>query len=547
MKWAAVMLAVGACALLGYFLIGNYVQAKRFDAVVLQADRHLAARDFDLALVTLDGALETAKGERAVMRVLRRVHGITRVTDNALDLQYFAGKALERFPRSTSVGYLAAYAALRGGNYERALLLTAGHAGDELFDSLRLEAALRSGNTAVTAVDIAGAELSVERLLEAEARNDPASLENVGRQMGESRLLLDAALLWARLGRFQDAFRVLTQEMQRSQYPEVVSLIAYDAGRYEVALSTFETLLSQEPHRMDALSFIEDTLVRLGQTNDALGYYYQEIRETPGVSWIPYVNVAQILFREGDTETALDYLRRARVRFPDQPEVVYEMSRVLALSGEDEQAMAALKTLQDWGEQDPMSRLLLLRLKRDSVIPEAYAIRLWSIFNDHPDDSDVCGAIVGYLLGYGDLEGAEAAIDQLERAVQPTVWSLYTRAVIHALAGNFRESRELLLLSLGERADWRVRYALAVVDLSLRRAGSALESLEMARKELESARYGDQTKAWLSKMDARAGEAYLMAGDETKARKALSRSLELDPYNFRSLFLLKKLEAGVES
>ncbi len=544
-KWFAIGCAVVACAVLGFFLLQMRAQNKEFELTVREADRLLARRDYEGSLDILRQALDRARNDRIALRVLRRVHGVSKVTGSGLDLQYFAAAALQRFPKSEDVLYVSAYATLRSGNVKRVLKLLEEHAGDERFDSLLLEAALRSADRKSINLGVVGVDERLERLLLFEDADDPSLLEDLGKQMGEESLLLDAALLWMRGARVEQAYQIVASDLRGDQYGEVAAMISYDAGHFAAAYKRLVRLLQEQPPEA-YITLVADTLARLGRPHEALGYYQQQIREKPRSAWIPYANISQIYKDDGDIERALMYLEDAYRQFPDQPDVGFEYARMLAVAGN---AAAARAVLTDSGDSDRGHRqqLLFLRLSQPDMSPEGYLAQLWKLQNQHTAQAEVCSALVEHLLGLGDPATALVALEQHEKAAQATPWSLYMKGVAVALAGRLKEARGLLADSLSQEARWNVRYAVAVVDLARKDTRLALEALHMVEDELTRAPPSLQQSIYLSMIGSKIGEAYLLRGEEPEARQAFLRSLELYPDNFQSRLLLKKLDAFAES
>ena len=216
---------------------------------------------------------------------------------------------------------------------------------------------------------------------------------------------------------------------------------------------------------------------------------------------VPYtgqcsVHRAQIMRVNGAWSDALEELELAQARYEGLGlgdavgEVFYQRGEVLRLQGEVEAATAAYEGAAGHGH-DPQPGLTLLWLSQGRVEAAVAVVR--RLLDELPDPvhrSRVLPASVEVLIAGGDIDGAAAAAEELER-----VASGFGTAALSASA----------------------EYAKGSVSLARSEAGAALPHLRLAwRSWLDlGARY---QAAWAR---ARIGQAFRAMGDEDSAKAEL--------------------------
>ena len=364
--------------------------------------------------------------------------------------------------------------------------------------------------------------------------------EKLAQGMNEPRLLLDSALLWLKNGNYEKAYQIATEGLSDAQYEDFFALLSYDVGDYETA---YELLSSSQDFQEspEILHLVADSLTKLDKPKDAIRYYLQYIRYYPKESWVPYVNVSQFLMREGEIPVALSYLNNARVFFPDNWDVRFETARILAIGSQTDGAQAVLKDLRGEKPDDVRAILVQLQMDKSYLSLDEYAANLWKLFNHYPGEIEVCKMLVVCLLNLGDVTGADAAIHQITKHQGDNAWTFQVKGIISALRRDYLKAIEYFENSLTLETHWIGLYNRAVLSYAIQNATKALEYFTLAQDQI--VRTSSTEKESISRIGTMIGKSLLQRGEREQAKQQILDSLEVDPGNYRSLLLLKQLEA----
>ena len=248
-------------------------------------------------------------------------------TDEA---SYYLGRIEEDAGNIThAIGY---YMSVEGGNY--------------FFPALA-----RASELQAETGDLDSALAKIDTLRE----SNPGQAENFW--LLEVNLLLDQQ-------REQDAMAAANHALEA--FPENIQIryaraMLHDSlGNTELAEEDLRAILSSQPDNAVALNALGYILtIRTERLDEARSYIEQALALDPDNPAI-LDSMGWVLFRQGDTEAALEYLADAWAAYPD-PEVAAHYGEALWVSGNEEQA----RVIWEEGlEQDPDHDILIETIQR---------------------------------------------------------------------------------------------------------------------------------------------------------------------------------------
>ncbi|MGP9833345.1 tetratricopeptide repeat protein [Marinobacter sp. NSM] len=248
-------------------------------------------------------------------------------TDEA---SYYLGRIEEEEGNIThAIGY---YMSVEGGNY--------------FFPALA-----RASELQAETGDLDSALAKIDTLRD----SNPGQAENFW--LLEVNLLLDQQ-------REQDSMAAANHALEA--FPENIQIryaraMLHDSlGNTELAESDLRAILSKQPDNAVALNALGYILtIRTERLDEARGYIEQALALDPNNPAI-LDSMGWVLFRQGDTEAALEYLADAWAAYPD-PEVAAHYGEALWVSGNEEQARIVW---EEGLEQDPDHDILIETIQR---------------------------------------------------------------------------------------------------------------------------------------------------------------------------------------
>ncbi|TGN40984.1 tetratricopeptide repeat protein [Marinobacter confluentis] len=274
------------------------------------------------ALVALEND-ETALAEAELTRLIEQGHH----TDEA---HYYLGRIADQSDRTEqAIGY---YQNVESGNY--------------YFPALARASELKAENG-----DLDGALADIQTLRE----GNPEQAENFW--LLEVNLLIDNDRQSQALARANAALEAHPDNIQL-RYARAMQLDS--SGRFQDAEEDLRHILETEPDNavaLNALGYIITT--RSNRYDEARALIEQALAQDPENPAI-LDSMGWVLFKQGDSERALDYLTRAWEAYPD-PEVAAHLGEVLWQTGDQSQA----RMIWEQGlESDPEHPILQETIER---------------------------------------------------------------------------------------------------------------------------------------------------------------------------------------
>ena len=540
----------GLTRLFGLFhgLRGFRREPRVLEEILRQVDEELSRGYSVRAESLIREGLRSVRGEAGYLSLFKRQLGLARMTGDYGGLVRDARGASKKLPGSRRLAAIAAYAAVRSEHPESAARILERSLRHPVLEGLQAEAELRGYAPARKTLRL---DDSLRRLSELPGLSDPNDMHTLAGLLEEPRLDLDAALLWMRRGRVEEAFSVLWPHRGLAFVAEPLLFMAFDAGRYAEAWElggALPELVEQPGH----LILRGDVAWILGMPERAAAHYQQAIAIDPDYSWVPYLNLAELVASGGDSEGGRRMRAGAHGRFPVQSEVVLAHARDLAATGAADQARELIAVLIEGDPHDTTAQLLALELAGARSSPAVYQGRMWQLVNRQPDNPELVKSFALYLVGLRDIGGAAAVLAEYERssggALSP--WFLELRGILALAQGDPERAAEYLGRSLVQVGEWRRRYNFAVVLMAGRRDEEALRELVQSETELVAAAAGRsagpggaQLQSYRSRIRSRIAEAQVNLGSREAARREALYALDLDSANQHARRVLRILEA----
>ena len=545
---ATVVIAGGALYLVYTTVTAHRSAALRIDDLLVEAEYDSSLGYYDKALETLDRALARVRGEYNSLRILKRVYHISYDLNDFAILHRFARTAAKNIPGSEELKQIYLYASIRASAED----------SRKAVEQLKRGLGDRTGNLAYLQAEayLAGfldtppetnSDPQLMRLISlvTEPSLDPFQLQRLGTDLDESRIHLDAALLWMAEGDAESAFTVVNRHIADPLFREPSIYVSYDAGHEQTALSLVQELREQGriSDRLDLQVLEADLRLILGDDAEAARLYRQVITSHPAYSWTPYLNLALIAEQNADRQTAYALRERAHAQFPAVGTVVMSYARSLTEIGDRELAAATLQSYLEEHSEDYQAQLALLDVQNTASSPVLYQAALWKLYNRHPESRMLCEHLFLYLLEFNDLSGAESALRHYQLATGRTqeAWLLDYRAVLAAVRQDDAEAVRLLQERLAREDSWQARFNLAVLLGRTNRPYQAIEQLIEAEHLLPE-ETEEQNRTFRSRIRSRIGEQYLLLGDAAAARRECEYAIDLDVSNFHAHRILRILE-----
>jgi len=370
------------------------------------------------------------------------------------------------FPGNTNLRAYLIWGLLRSGHDERAL--THLPAIEEThWTTLRSEVRLHSSHL-----------LSIEEPMAfdsmLEFSSDPDFLAQTGLLTGSAEISFDAALLYMKSGRTEQAFREASLIMnnrrhwnnsdlvERRGVVKALAAIAVDSGNREEALAWLEIYLEDARRRRtlsweslqllgdlhwDQFSFFNDIEARVRAAEawrEAMGLLRDEKGnvEFQEDSWKLWVNLALLEQSAGNIVLAREILDEALRLFPQQSEVKAAWARH---HYEENPALARrLLRLSKSDAVDPVLAIAAIDIDPDAISPRLYEARLWQLFEavassengiQSVDRRSLVTFLLDYLASRRNVSSLDIAIDRYRKSYPDEAWILAWRLAADAEMG----------------------------------------------------------------------------------------------------------------
>lgn len=172
-------------------------------------------------------------------------------------------------------------------------------------------------------------------------------------------------------------------------------------------------------------------------------------RDCPGHPAIAAVYV-QSLLRDGKTDEAMAFARRAKEEHPKLPDPRYLVARMHESIGNDEKARALLSLLVAEDPRDARAAEHYFRLLVTGGLPREVSPAIEKLVSSQPENPILVGAMAEYLALLGDLDGAERTIARLQGIDAKGPMAEYAKAVLAFARRDLKEAERLARISMAD-------------------------------------------------------------------------------------------------
>lgn len=525
------MAVAAACAML---CGACHRQEVDFDELIAGIDAKITMGALKQADESVREAASLASSRGRWLSVLKRAYNLGHAGGSYETLYAISKAAIGEISGAEEIAALCVFASLRTGRIEMAHRYAQEYLDDERWRPLVNEAVLRKRSVDKGLIKEASED---NLLLAAVSSEDPVQLARAAELFGDSRFNLAAALKFAQNGEISTA--VSTIEPFSAEYPQPALLLFYDAGRFDDAKRTFESLESGE-----RLLVGGDIYLKLNDHDSALTFYRRLAAEAPGMSWIPYADAAIILAQRGEDKSALELIEAGKQLFPEVRQLLLAEIIVVFEAGEAARSEDLVSRYAELYPGDPEITVVSTAINPTDANRLRLESAFWNAFLQEPEQQRVANHLAASLIASNDRKGLARLVETWERENGETGWSRFL-AGYHALmddaaqtaAEAFEKSYELL-------PRWETAYNLSVLA---GRAGDYTEAMEyvrmaentLARREPDNVK----TKAFLRAATAR---ILYERGDFEIAIQEAMYALDLDPGANEAAILVELLEQKLE-
>ncbi|MBN2353953.1 MAG: hypothetical protein JXD23_15370 [Spirochaetales bacterium] len=511
---------------------------------LLSQTDELASRSYPAETkAALERAYRAAASPEDFVRVLKRSYSLAVREQEYGELEKYSLGAFARFPGRADLCRIALYACLRDGDPGKALSLARGF--ESLPEVQALVAEILLGNGVPPADSALAALPDYARYASLDAERDPERFLTAGRELGDDRFYLDAALLYMGEGKAEEASAAARRFLLALEFDEPAGLFAYEASDTAEAVDRLTRASGRSEKRPDLYLILGDCLLEGRQPERAAVFYEQALETNRAYSVVPFLNLACTARRQGLDEKALALLREADTRFPGDSFAVIELVRLLYSRGEKTDAIRILNGYLAAHPDQFEARFLKLRFEEDASSFDRRLLRLKDLYFEDPKNERAAAALTAGLITDQDLAGARAVLTHFGEVNGPAEegWLATARGVLVAVGGDLNGAvlRFGKAVSLEER--WEHRYNRAAVLLSMGKLGEARADLAQALVDLK-ARKSAQQRRGEALVRAQLAAVLLKMGSPAAAEREVRAALSLDPSNERAYRVKRALEEG---
>jgi len=462
-----------------------------------------------------------------MLSVLKRGVAVFDAGGGSEPLDGAAQRAVRAFPGNTAIRSVAVYAAVMTDDMGRALEWGRTYLSrddPQMFAWVLLKSGLTPPELTESLADEGLPEAFFLAGLDAQARAE--DFAHAWRLTGDWRYAADAAILFLQDGFVGPALEIVVGASIPLRAPLLAADVLRDAGDAPGALMALSNADATDELRVSPR--VADLLMSMDLYAAAQTIYLELIGQRPGLSDVPYLNLAWLAVSEMD---ALDQYDAAVTAFPESWRAVEQRALYLAATSLER----AYASLGDYAGSYSGSREALLRLKLEPVMDgRGYEAAVWNLVAA-PDVSDEALRFAAwYFAGRGQYD---ALIQLLGRLELETAWIHTYNAISFARTDQWSRAVELLRAARAASPSWLTALNLALAHFAV---GDSLHGTEALADAEQFARRSGLPPESAAVFIAIAR----VTADRIVAYDAITTALELDPTNTGALLVRDRLESG---
>lgn len=527
------------------FLFSKQHNRKTVNILLDNADTAISSGYYNRADRYIILAVKKAKDSKEFLSVLERAFALGKARNNYSIFLKVSKAAYRRMPRNKTISILFAFGMLKDKNISGAYNLLV----NNVYKSNKLKSLKESllGQIAIEnpiyLQNLEDKNIRFTNIMKNSTKYDPEKLEKIGNRYHSDFLIMDASLLYTRMGDINRAILTLSKVTDHARFTDLMALYAYDAGDYVKALKYLNIVIKNNPYLSDKHILKADILYINRNFEEALKEYKKAIEINPFFSWVPYFNAAFIYDNSLDFGNSIKMLNKSLSLFPEQPYTGLMLMEHYIDLGKYTIAKKILEELEKKFPDNPSVELEVLKINVDSYPPARYYSKLWELFNNNPGNKVIADYLVRYLLETGDLESTEKVLNtyiNINGGSAGSWWYNY-RAIVYAGLGELENAHKEFVKSISLKRHWSVYYNFAVLEEHEGLYRDALTSLKYAENLIKNEKNYKSMNREISSIRYLTGRIYYKMRDIESAQRELRYSVELNKDNLSSILLLKEL------
>ena len=492
-----------------------------------QVDVLIAEDRLSEAAAMVPWLADRADEANEMLSVLKRGVSVLDAGGGPESLNAAAGRAVSTFPGNSTIRSIAVYAAVMSHDLDRALEWSRtylSHDDTAMFAWVLLETGgLPPQSTESAAVDTPDESFFLAGLNGHALAED---FERAWRLTGDWRYAADAAILFLQDGAVDRGHEMITGASIPLRAPILAADVFRDAGDAPGSLNALSNADACEESR--ALPRVADALMSLDRYGEAKQIYLDLIEKTPGLSDVPFLNLAWLSL---SPEEAMDHYDAAVTGFPESWQAVEQRALHLALSDLE----TAYASLGDYTGPYGGSRESLLRLKLEPLMDlRGYEAAVWALVAAPDVPEDVLRFAVWYFAG---REQNEAVLSLLARIESGSSWAHTYTAISLARAGQWSSAVNLLSAAHAAAPSWMTALNLALAHYALGNSTHGAQALMNAEQLARRSGLPSESASVFVTISR-------VTTDRLVAYDAITTAVELDPTNTQALLIRGRLESG---
>ncbi|RKX88403.1 MAG: hypothetical protein DRP58_00430 [Spirochaetes bacterium] len=548
-KFILLISSVVLVLLIAGFLVFFFLKLKNRETVynlLKKADSSLSSRYYGRAYHYIILAVKQAKNPEEYISVLKRAFLLSKARNDYSVFLETCKDAYRKKPGNGTISVLLAFGMLKSRNVSGAYNILI----NSKYKPLKLKSLKESMLGQIAAQNPFFLEKMKDKnfkfinIIKNTGEFNPEELERIGEKYGNSFLVMDSSLLYAREGNIAKAISTLSNAADLSEFTDLMTMYLYDSGHYAKALDLLDEVIKKNPYSPDKHLIKADILYLSGNMLEALKEYKRVMELNPSFSWKPYYNAALIYNYLSDFSNSLKILNRSISLFPEKPYTWLLLMKNYIYLGKLDIAEKLLEKLKENFRNNPSVKLEILKIYGGSYPQAKYYSELWKLFNENPGSKPVTDYLVNYLLETGETESAVKVLNIYIRnydGFADSWWHNY-RAVSYAVLGDLVNAHKEFVSSISTHPEWTAYYNFAVLEEHESLYSNALKSLKFAENLIKNEQIYKSRNIEIASIRYLTGKIYHEMGDDNSARRELKYSVQLNSNNLSSILLLKELE-----
>lgn len=479
----------------------------------------------------LDKNLSVFSGPQTLwIEVLRLVELLARETeDNDYYLKW--AKKAHADKKSPNLAIIYADALCKAGEYKKAFNVVKNLNTAEA-KAIKAYSLKRTGNASAKDIAFIDSEYSVFfKLSEITTSEEYIGLD---KRFNRDEFKKNAAVLMMAEANLKDAYN-LSKNKLWERYPLMHAYISYDNYEFNDALTSLDYFFSKNPSTEDLLLFQNDILIKIGENEKAIDFYYNFIEENPEYSFIPYNNVSLLEKNNISDNSRLDILKKGHKYFSNNVDLVLSLSDLYVKKNDVDQALEVLKEYLRLYPDDVEAKLKYNFLSEKETVEKFIGI-LWQLRYDNPDNQRVLQMLAWYLLGIYDFVELEIVLETAEETFGYLPWIKLYYGILDAQKGDTFSAYDNFLSSVKYQKCWEGYYNAALISYTQANYPAVIENLEEAFRLVTNENLAESNFYWLMAEVENSKENY------TKAKDFLILSLGKNPQNLKAQLRLKTVD-----